>query len=118
MKEIYIQSLAISHLWFAITAHLHFPLISHDQIIQRRFRNLQVTSPGTYNGIPIRRKLINDTSSNLGDVIEVSELFQGYGTHYVDLWVGTPPQRQTVIVDTGSGGAYRHGVIFIRISHL
>jgi hypothetical protein len=30
------------------------------------------------------------------------ELYQGYGTHYVDLWVGTPPQRQTVIIDTGS----------------
>jgi len=26
-----------------------------------------------------------------------------YQTHYVDLWVGCPPQRQTVIVDTGSG---------------
>ncbi|KAL7576318.1 hypothetical protein ACA910_018137 [Epithemia clementina (nom. ined.)] len=35
---------------------------------------------------------------------QVAELFQGYGTHYVDLWMGTPqPQRQTVIVDTGSG---------------
>jgi hypothetical protein len=33
----------------------------------------------------------------------VGALYQGYGTHYVDLWVGTPPQRQTVIVDTGSG---------------
>jgi hypothetical protein len=32
------------------------------------------------------------------------KLYQGIGTHYVDLWVGTPhPQRQTVIVDTGSG---------------
>ena len=29
-------------------------------------------------------------------------LYQGYGTHYVDLWIGSPPQRQTVIVDTGS----------------
>ena len=29
-------------------------------------------------------------------------VYQGYGTHYVDLWVGTPPQRQTVIIDTGS----------------
>lgn len=29
-------------------------------------------------------------------------LFQGLGTHYADLWCGTPPQRQTVIVDTGS----------------
>jgi len=33
----------------------------------------------------------------------MSALYRGYGTHYVDLWVGTPiPQRQTVIVDTGS----------------
>ena len=30
-------------------------------------------------------------------------LSQGYGTHYVHLWVGSPvPQRQSVIVDTGS----------------
>ena len=29
-------------------------------------------------------------------------LFQGLGTHYADIWCGTPPQRQTVIVDTGS----------------
>jgi len=38
------------------------------------------------------------------DATQVAELFQGYGTHYVDLWLGGPkPQRQTVIVDTGSG---------------
>jgi len=30
-------------------------------------------------------------------------LAQGYGTHYVTLWAGTPtPQRKTLIVDTGS----------------
>lgn len=30
--------------------------------------------------------------------------FLSYKTHYVDLWCGSPvPQRQTVIVDTGSG---------------
>jgi hypothetical protein len=34
---------------------------------------------------------------------EIGALYQGYGTHYVDLWVGSPvPQRQTVIVNTGS----------------
>eukprot|EP00586_Coscinodiscus_wailesii_P016841 CAMPEP_0172505442 /NCGR_PEP_ID=MMETSP1066-20121228/186520_1 /TAXON_ID=671091 /ORGANISM="Coscinodiscus wailesii, Strain CCMP2513" /LENGTH=291 /DNA_ID=CAMNT_0013282049 /DNA_START=299 /DNA_END=1170 /DNA_ORIENTATION=- len=34
---------------------------------------------------------------------ELTSLYEGYGTHYVDLWVGSPtPQRQTVIVDTGS----------------
>lgn len=38
------------------------------------------------------------------DTMQVSSLYQGYGTHYCDLWVGEPPsQRQTVIVDTGSG---------------
>jgi Xylanase inhibitor N-terminal len=34
---------------------------------------------------------------------QIAGLYHGYGTHYVDLWCGTPPQRQTVIVDTGSG---------------
>ena len=34
-------------------------------------------------------------------------LYQGYGTHYVDLWIGTPPQRQTVIVDTGESSIRR-----------
>jgi hypothetical protein len=29
-------------------------------------------------------------------------LFQGMGVHYVYMWVGSPPQRVTVIVDTGS----------------
>jgi len=34
---------------------------------------------------------------------QLGALYQGYGTHYVDVWVGKPyPQRQTVIVDTGS----------------
>ena len=34
---------------------------------------------------------------------DLNALYQGFGTHYVDLWVGSPtPQRQTVIVDTGS----------------
>jgi len=31
-----------------------------------------------------------------------SALYLDYGSIYVDLWVGTPPQRQTVLVDTGS----------------
>jgi hypothetical protein len=34
---------------------------------------------------------------------QVGALYHGYGTHYIDLWCGSPPQRQTVIVDTGSG---------------
>mmetsp|Transcript_22593 Transcript_22593/g.38525 ORF Transcript_22593/g.38525 Transcript_22593/m.38525 type:complete len:822 (-) Transcript_22593:2122-4587(-) len=45
------------------------------------------------------RHLVDDDE---GSVYETGALYQGYGTHYIDLWVGTPPQRQTVIVDTGS----------------
>jgi len=45
----------------------------------------------------------NNNNSNNNDNLQVAALFQGFGTHYADLWCGTPPQRQTVIVDTGSG---------------
>jgi hypothetical protein len=35
---------------------------------------------------------------------QVDAAYQGYGTHYVDMWTGTPPQRQTLIIGTGSPG--------------
>lgn len=33
---------------------------------------------------------------------QTSPLHQGYGTHYATIWVGTPAQRKSVIIDTGS----------------
>lgn len=33
---------------------------------------------------------------------EVTPLYPGYGTHFAYIFVGTPPQRQSVIIDTGS----------------
>lgn len=33
---------------------------------------------------------------------EIIAAYQGYGAYYVDVYVGSPPQRQTVLVDTGS----------------
>lgn len=54
------------------------------------------------------RTVVDDARNNRhladeeGSIYETGALYQGYGTHYLDLWVGTPPQRQTVIVDTGS----------------
>lgn len=33
---------------------------------------------------------------------ELTPLYTGYGTHYSFVYVGTPPQRQSVIIDTGS----------------
>jgi len=45
---------------------------------------------------------VNDADTESMTSYETGALYQGYGTHYLDLWVGTPPQRQTVIIDTGS----------------
>jgi len=80
-----------------VTSNIHFknaiikdnkvslPLIPHQTVINRRLEENR------------RRRV------SLPDHQQVSTLYQGYGTHYIDLWVGTPiPQRQTVIVDTGS----------------
>ena len=33
---------------------------------------------------------------------EITPLYPGYGTHFSYVYVGTPPQRQSVIIDTGS----------------
>jgi hypothetical protein len=77
---------------------LSIPLVPH-AVHQRRLIDEQGWMPEEVALERPRRyprRLTNDPSP-------VSELFQGYGTHYVDLWVGQPPQRQTVIVDTGSG---------------
>ena len=65
----------------------HLPLLPHWHQENRR----QLSS---YRSNDRRRQL---------DPLQVGALYQGYGTHYVDLWVGTPGQRQTLIVDTGSG---------------
>lgn len=67
----------------------YLPLIPHHQARRRSLIESDINE-----GIPRRRT----------EAVQVGALYQGYGTHYVDLWVGTPaPQRQTLIVDTGSG---------------
>ena len=61
-------------------------------------RHLEASSSSSNNNS-------NGTQDDEGDHLrQIARLFQGYGTHYVDLWCGQPyAQRQTVIVDTGSG---------------
>lgn len=66
------------------------PLVPHHVQRERMRRQLDFDD---LDGFPRRRE----------EALTVGALYQGYGTHYVDLWVGTPPQRQTVIVDIGSG---------------
>ncbi|GAX26415.1 hypothetical protein FisN_37Hh035 [Fistulifera solaris] len=63
---------------------------------ERRNAHYQARSASLFGG-----STKNDSAEQTAK--QVSVIYQGYGTHYVDLWVGTPPQRQTVIIDTGSG---------------
>jgi hypothetical protein len=55
---------------------------------------------------PQRHRSLSNSSTRhatatTGKAQQLDALYQGYGTHYVDLWCGTPPQRQTLIVVTG-----------------
>ncbi len=68
-------------------------------------------SPRVGGGRGKRGKGGNNNINNVGmtkkkggifNSYQTSPLQQGYGTHYATIWVGTPPQRQSVIVDTGS----------------
>lgn len=58
----------------------------------------------TKSGIDqIRYLLEGETENHKLEKQQIDALYQGYGVVYIDLWVGTPqPQRQTVIVGTGS----------------
>lgn len=47
-----------------------------------------------------RRRLAGDGPPYNTEV--VTPLYQGFGVHFSYIWVGTPPQRVSVIVDTGS----------------
>lgn len=68
------------------------------------------TSPGSRRPLRSNHRRLEQASSNI--VISAGGIFnnyqavplsQGYGTHFANVWVGTPtPQRKTVIVDTGS----------------
>ena len=97
------------------------PLLPHSTVQERhrKQRSLFVSSQTESKVVPrprhskyhYQRVLQDDASLHTREEIEeasealqIAGLFQGYGTHYADLWCGTPtPQRQTVIVDTGSG---------------
>jgi Xylanase inhibitor N-terminal len=77
---------------------LTFPLIPHRE--QQRRRRLE----GYDDGVLRQQERPDHYPRRQLDAQQIAGLYHGYGTHYVDLWCGTPtPQRQTVIVDTGSG---------------
>ena len=69
------------------------PIFSSNRLINEQKRRLK-----EYNDAAI-----NQTQYRVSTVFDgVTEVYQGYGAHFIDLWIGTPPQRQTVLVDTGS----------------
>lgn len=75
------------------------PLIPHHIQKQRRLKQLQEET-GVSHDISMFDR--NTQFRRREEALQVGALYHGYGTHYADVWVGTPPQRQTVIVDTGS----------------
>ena len=90
------------------------PLLPHRAVLDRRRRERRLMgyddagddADAHYDEVPsdgYPRRRLAEPASKPGGRTEIMSLYQGFGTHYVDLWVGTPPQRQTVIVDTGSG---------------
>jgi hypothetical protein len=73
----------------------------HGNYSDTPFYNPQVDSD--HQQRQIRRELLESMIGGRFDNYQGVPLSQGYGTHYVHLWVGSPiPQRQSVIVDTGS----------------
>lgn len=44
----------------------------------------------------------NEGRRRLMDVPSAFPIYQDYGAYYIDLYIGSPAQRQTVILDTGS----------------
>jgi len=86
-----------------ITSH---PLVPHrEQLIrrerERRLKNPEGNAEIWKEDVPRPHRYSRHLD---GQARTIGALYQGYGTHYVDVWVGTPTaQRQTVIVDTGSG---------------
>eukprot|EP00980_Cylindrotheca_fusiformis_P003712 scaffold822_cov130-Cylindrotheca_fusiformis.AAC.7 len=77
---------------------ISYPLIPHS--VEQARRQLYSSDSNNNHG----RRLNRHRRALSDDPDQLSALFQGYGTHYVDLWCGSPTaQRQTVIVDTGSG---------------
>jgi hypothetical protein len=71
---------------------IHYPLPSF-------LLELNQTSGFAIDGRAQRR--LNQLAE-LTESDNLSPLFQGMGTHYSFMWVGTPAQRVSVIVDTGS----------------
>ncbi len=81
---------------------------SHERIrgeILARFMPLSNsidTSSNLQRNRSLQKTVTTKRKGGLFNSYQTSPLHQGYGTHYATIWVGTPPQRKSVIIDTGS----------------
>jgi len=66
-------------------------MVGIDRVQSRRLKSMGNVSISDIK--PIYDKLKSD---------QIAPVFEGLGTHYSFIWVGTPPQRVSVILDTGS----------------
>jgi hypothetical protein len=79
---------------------MRLPLLTHDEVVKRRLRELRARGEDVDLDEDFERG--HRHLRSLSPAQQLGALYQGYGTHYVDLWVGNPPQRQTAVVDTGT----------------
>ena len=63
--------------------------------LSRRLKSIQNNKLDSIHSNNIEGNSILDASNR------ISPVFEGLGTHYSFIWVGTPPQRVSVILDTG-----------------
>lgn len=103
-----ITFLALSGVCF-VTSTTHEELLKppginqHTQTFESKKNNKVITFPILHSEHIHQRRKLEGSLVESEENLQVGSLYQGYGTHYVDLWVGSPiPQRRTVIIDTGS----------------
>lgn len=85
--------------------HRHLSRYEYQYRIQNRI-DLQLDWDGNYDHFltnASHHRAMLQKSAPFFNHYQAVPLSQGYGTHYANLWIGSPqPQRKTLIVDTGS----------------
>ena len=85
----------------ARTANLSAPLMGARAHFALEHRRRSAAEADGARALWWRRRLsAGDKPADTSE--EDTPLYQGIGTHYANIYVGTPPQRVSVIVDTGS----------------
>ena len=78
---------------------------AYGQVLARFIPRVNSSSNDQSKNLQIRSLQESTNTKKKGGMFnsyQTSPLHQGYGTHYATVWVGTPPQRKSVIIDTGS----------------